>query len=441
MKIKHIILTGTLLVSVASFSQKDELKGLKKIYDKDQPSQDDLIEYKSLLLKAEPLVLNSNEADKVYFEFYKVAAPFMEMMLAVVKPENANNPMIAYKYLTSNNIQKLALSFDQVLNFEKNSGKKIFTQDIQETVPEIKPIFLNFAISLGNQKKYKESSDILYSIYLLDKKDKENLYYAANYAVNGQDYDKALQYFKELKATNYTGEGTLYFAKNKTTGTEENYTDKAVRDKLVDLGTHSSPRDEKIPSKKAEIVRTIALILIEQGKTTEAKEAIAEARKLNPDDVSLITSEADIYLKLNDTENYKRLITEALAKNPNDKTLLFNLGVTSSNANQLEEAEKYYRKVIELDPNYTDAYMNLAALLLKPDEKIVIEMNKLTNSASDLKKFDALKVERVKIFTRVMPVLEKAHQLDPKNENAKSNLKSVYSFLELMDKVKALKEE
>ena len=37
-----------------------------------------------------------------------------------------------------------------------------------------------------------------------------------------------------------------------------------------------------------------------------------------------------------------------------------------------------------------------------------------------------------------MPVLEKAYELDPTNEVVKSNLKSVYSFLELNDKVKAM---
>ena len=36
MKIKQIIIAGTLLVSVASFAQKDELKALKKIYAKDE---------------------------------------------------------------------------------------------------------------------------------------------------------------------------------------------------------------------------------------------------------------------------------------------------------------------------------------------------------------------------------------------------------------------
>jgi tetratricopeptide (TPR) repeat protein len=441
MKIKHIILTGTLLVSVASFAQKDELKALKKIYAKDEIANDDLNEYKSLITKLESLA--TEEGDKVYTNFYKSMLPALE--LNALGLDKTLTPLQAQmkiaKSITPKTISDFEKGLNATLDYEKKTGKKIYTDDIIETIGSFKSQFLNYAIALGNQKKYKESAEVLYSIYLLDKKDQENLYYAANYAVNGQDYDNALKYFKELKATNYTGEGTVYYAKNKTTGTEELYNDKAVRDKLVDLGTHSAPREEKTPSKKAEIVRTIALILVDQGKSTEAKEAIAEARKLNPDDVGLITSEADIYLKLNDTENYKRLINEALAKNPNDKILLFNLGVTSSNANQLEEAEKYYRKVIEIDPNYTDAYMNLAALLLKPDDKIVVEMNKLTNSASDLKKYDALKAERVKLFTKVMPVLEKAHQLDPKNESAKSNLKSVYSFLELMDKVKALKEE
>lgn len=439
MKIKQIVIAGTLLISVASFAQKDELKALKKIYAKDEIKGNDLSEYKSLVNKVMPLV--TEEGDKIYAGFYKCMIPVLEAM-SIDKTMTPLQMQIAVsKFLSPKSISELASGLNATLDYEKKTGKKIQTEEINQTITSFKPEMLNYADALGKQKKYKESADVLYAIYQLDKKDQEILYYAANYAINGKDYDGALKYYKELKSINYSGEKTLYYAKNKATEAEESYSDKAVRDRLITLGTHSSPRDEKEPSKKAEIVKQIALLLIEQGKSDEAKQAISEARKLNPDDVGLITSEADIYLKLNDTENYKRLIKEALAKNPNDKVLLFNLGVTSSNASQFDEAEKYYKKVIELDPNYTDAYMNLAALLLKPDEKIVADMNKLTNSASDLKKYDGLKAERVKLFNKVMPILEKAHQLEPKNETAKSNLKSVYSFLELTEKVKALKEE
>ena len=46
---KKLILGATLLVSVATFAQKDELKTLKKIYAKEEISEKDLEVYKSQL--------------------------------------------------------------------------------------------------------------------------------------------------------------------------------------------------------------------------------------------------------------------------------------------------------------------------------------------------------------------------------------------------------
>jgi hypothetical protein len=40
----------------------------------------------------------------------------------------------------------------------------------------------------------------------------------------------------------------------------------------------------------------MALILVESGKTEEAK-AVAEARQANPDDTSLILTETNLYLE------------------------------------------------------------------------------------------------------------------------------------------------
>lgn len=436
MKIKQIIIASTLLVSVASFSQKDELKALKKIYAKEEIKGADLTEYKSLVAKLEPIAIE--EGDKIYAGFYKSMTPVLEYFALDKTMTPLQIQMAMMKFVNPKSISDLATGLNNTLDYEKKVGKKIQTDDIIETIGFIKPDLLNYAIRLGNEKKHKEAGAVLYSIYQLDKKDTDNLYYAANYAVNGQDYENSLKYYRELKSINYSGEKTLYIAKNKVTGQEENYTKKEDRDNLVRLGTHTNPREEKEPSKKGEITKNIALILVELDRKDEAKAALADARKENPDDVNLITYEADIYLKMNDTENYKRLINEALAKSPNDKILLFNLGVTSGNANQLEDAEKYYKRVIEIDPKYTDAYLNLSDIILKPDAKIVKDMNNLGVSAKDQKQYEVLKAERQKLFNKAMPVLEKAYELDPTNEVVKSNLKSVYSFLELNDKVKAM---
>ncbi|WP_298117300.1 tetratricopeptide repeat protein [Flavobacterium sp.] len=433
MKIKQIIIASTLLVSVASFSQKDELKALKKIYAKEIPSASDIADYKSNLNKLEPLA--TEESDKIYTNFYKCMLPIME--ISSLGP--AATPAQMMKFVNAKSISDLATGLNATLDFEKKTGKKVYTDDINETIASFKPEMLNYAVALGNQKKYKESSEVLYAIYQLDKKDQENLYYAAGYAVNGEDFDSALKYYKELKTINYSGEKTLYTAKNIATGEVETYDDKNVRDSFIRLKTHNNPKEEKIPSKRGEIYKNIALILLQQNKTDEAKAAISEARKDNPNDTSLILTEADLYYKLNDFAKYKELVGQALAANPNDVDLIFNLGVVSTETKQYDEAEKYYNKVIQLKPDYVNAYLNLSDLKLKPDGKIVEEMNKLGTSAADLKKYDNLKAERVKLFNSALPLLEKAIELDPQNEVVKSNLLTVYNFLELTDKYKALK--
>jgi tetratricopeptide (TPR) repeat protein len=437
MKIKHIVLTASILVSVSTFAQKEELKALKKIYAKEEIKGKDLVEYKDLVSKVEPLAVE--ESDKIYANFYKVMTPVLES-LAVDKTMTPVQIQAALMKLASPKaISDLATGLNATLDFEKKTGKKVYTDDINETITSFKPELLQAAKALGNSKKYKEASEILYSIYLLDKKDQDNLFDAASYAVNALDYDKALDYYNQLKILNYTGEGTLLWATNKASGKEETFKTKNERDIYVKSGTHEKPRDQKLPSQKGEIYKNIALILIEKGRIEEAKAAVAEARKANPNDKSLILTEAELYYKLNDFDTYTRLVNEALANDPNNVDLVYNLGVISSDGNKLEDAEKYYKRALEIDPNYFNANLNLAELKLRGDEKFVAEMNKLGTSEKDNKRYEVLKAEREKNFKSILPYLEKAVEIKPDNDAAKRTLLSVYNALEMTDKYKALK--
>jgi tetratricopeptide (TPR) repeat protein len=124
---------------------------------------------------------------------------------------------------------------------------------------------------------------------MLDKNDVDMLFYAAGYSVNAEDYDKAIEYYNELKKLNYSGESIIYYATNKATKVEENFGSKQLRDISVNSAkTHEKPRDEKTPSKRGEIYKNVALILVQQGKTNEAITAIQDARKINQDDESLL---------------------------------------------------------------------------------------------------------------------------------------------------------
>jgi len=441
MKRKYSILATALLISIGAFAQKDEFKTLKKIYDKDKLSAKDVVQYKDAVTSATPLVSASNEEDVVYLNFYKAGIPFIEMTEAMAKPENQINPQAALKFFTPEKIAAFSKSAVAVLAYEKKSGKAVFTKDIQEKTLMYKPTLLSYVISLADQKRFIDASAVLYSIYELDKKDQEKLYYAASYAINAKEYALAYDYYKILKDSNFSGEKTNYLAVSKINDKEEPFETKEDRDRAVKIGTHTTPKDVNEPSKRGEIYKNMALILIDQGKQDQAILAIQEARKINPEDVTLIMSEADLYLKTNDMTKYAAAVKEVIEKDPTNPDLFYNLGVTSYKNNDAKNAEVYYLKAIELKPNYAYAYYNIAAIRLDEGQVLLDQMNKLGTTAAENKKYDVLKEKRIGLLKDAMVLLEKTINADNKYTDAKEVLLSVYKALEMKEKAKALQAE
>lgn len=416
MKSKYVTLVSALLISVATFAQKDQLKAAEKA-QKGGNSQEVL----TILQGAESLL--TTDADKAQFFNLKGNALYD---LADKKVEEGKNLSLAAK------------AYQDLLAVEKTSGKAKFSSQATAKIITIKGKLINSAIEDTKADKTVDGAKKLYEAYLLDKKDTINLYYAASTYVNGKDYATALNLYEELKALNYSGKGTSYLAMNKLTSQEDLFNSSKERDLAVKLGTHEKPKTEPIPSKRGEIYKNIALILVDQGKIEEAKKAISDARKANPEDSSLALAEANLYLQTKDFETYKKIIAEILEKSPNDAALVFNLGVISANAKNAVEAEKYYKRVMEIDPNYLNAYINLAALKLEDEKAIIDEMNKLGNSEKDMKRYNVLKTKRENLFKSAIPYLQKAYDMDPKNIDVAKTLLNVYSALE-MPEYKTLK--
>ena len=418
MKSKYVLLASALLISVSNFAQKNEIKAAEKAL-----KSGNAVEARTLLQQAEPLLAAATDAEKAQFLFVK---------------GNIALDLATKNIETSKNLSEAAKAFQDLVAAEKATGKSKYTSQATTSISDIKNKLVNSAVEKGTAKNYKEAAALLKQVYDLDTTDLEKLYYAASYAVNGSDYDTALSYYKELKDKNYSGEGTSYYAKSLISDQEEMFGTKAERDKMVAIKSHKDPRDEKIPSKKGEIYKNIALIYVQQGKNDEAKKSLSEARAANPDDTSLAMAEADLYLKLEDFATYKKLVTEVLEKNPNDADLLYNLGVISSKTNGAD-AEAYYKKAIAIKPDYTNAYLNLAILKLDGEKAIIDEMNKLGTSEKDNKRYEVLKAKREGIFKEALPYLEKAFELNPKNEDVSATLLNVYGALEMTAEKKALK--
>ena len=419
MKTKYVLLATALLISVATFAQKDQIKAAEKAL-KGGKSQ----EAATILMDAESLVAAAPDAEKAQYFFVK----------GNVLLDLANK-----KIDTDKNLSLAAKAYQELLGVEKSSGKMKYSAQATTSITDIKYKLINAAIADSKVDKQEESATKLYDAYLLDQKDTINLYYAASTYVNAKQYTKALKLYDDLKKMNYSGKGTSYFAVNKLTAQEDFFTTATERDRMVKLGTHEKPRTEAISSKKGEIYKNIALILVQDGKTEEAKKAVAEARKADPSDSSLALTEANLYLETKDFETYKKMIGEILAQNPNDADLTFNLGVISGNAGNKADAEKYYLKAIEIKPDYINAYINIAALKLEGEKVMIEEMNKLGTSTKDTKRYDELKKKREDLFRSTIPFLKKGVELDPKNEDVYKTLLGVYNALEMTAEAKALK--
>ncbi|MEL1241903.1 tetratricopeptide repeat protein [Flavobacterium flavipallidum] len=419
MNTKFIMLSSALLLSVATFAQKKELKAADKA-----AKAGDMKEVLAVLKAAEPLIANATDEEKAQALFLKA---------------NAYMDFVEKKVDTDANMKLAADTYKELLEAEKTSGKVKYSTQAATSIARIKGLLINSGIEATKVNNNIGGAQKLYEAYLLDKKDTINLYYAASTYVSAKDYDKAMELYSELKKINYSGKGTEYLAVSKVNGQEVGFASAAERDRAVKLGTHEKPRTEEIPSKRGEIYKNMALILVEKGQIAEAKQAVADAVKANPEDSSLKLTEANLYLQTKDFDKYKQIITEVLAKNPNDAGLVYNLAVIASNNNNNAEAEKYYNKAIELKPDYLNAYINLAVLKLQNEKPIIEEMNKLGTSDKDNKRYEVLKKKREDLFRSTLPYLKKAYELDPENADIIKTLSGVYGALEMTAEKNALK--
>ena len=410
---KQVVVVLALLISTISLAQKDELKAAEKAI-----KNGNFADAKSAINAAEGLISQEDDKTKAKFYFLKGQALY------------ANGTG------SSDDIDNAINSLNMVESVEGANGRN--SGDVAELKQAMLSNFLTKAQAEIEEKQYVKSSVNFEKAYQMSPKDTIFLYYAASTAVSGQDYDKALDYYAKLRDMEFNGSVMEYTAVDKETNVTETFGDKTMRDISVKAGTHIKPQEKKGESKHAEIVKNIALIYIAKGENEKAAQAMKEARKENPDDLSLLINEANIMLKLNDRQAFKTLMEEATTKDPSNPELQYNLGVIAAEGGDNESALKYYNKAIELNPDYADAYNNVAVIILNKDQQIIEKMNALGNSAADNKKYDEYKLQRIEVYKEAIPYLNKAFKIKPNIYTAKT-LMNIYSAIDDTAKFKEMK--
>lgn len=410
---KYFMMAGLLVVSAIAFSQSKEIKKADRAL-----SKGDLIEAMDYIKQAEPLISASDKDEKVNFYLTKGKIYLADAGKDFGKMKTAAESLLKAKELGV-------------------SGK--MEEDFNNAKQNLRVALVNSAIEDQNANNYAIAADKLYLSYSVNKKDTSDLYYAAGNAVNAKNFDKALEYYKTLMNIGYTGIKKEFVATNLETGEVEPFYDEAERNNALMTGSYTKPEERMSESVQGDILQKITLIYISQGKTEEAKELMDKARAANPDDVSLMRADADLAYKVGDMARYDKLMNEIVKTDPNNPELYYNLGVGAAKLGENEKAINYYNKALELKPDYGYAHINIAAIMLQNEGKIVEEMNSLGNSAADNRKYDELKEKRKKLYQDVVPHLETAVKQYDTNVELVRTLMNIYSQLGEDAKFKEMK--
>ncbi len=299
-----------------------------------------------------------------------------------------------YKALDENPLEK---AYNAYLKSLELDDKEEFTDELNDRIQVCAQQFFNKGVNEYNEENYTQAADAFALSAEVNNNlgnvDSAAIFYAAQSAYFGQNYDNAKEYFNTLL--------------------DINYQDPAIYRMLSDIYKQT-------------------------GDTTSATQILLDGRKFFPDDYNLIVDAANIYLSTGQNQEALDVLNLAIEKDDTNATLFFAAGTVYDKMKKYDEAAEMYISAIEVDPNYFDANYNLGALYYNQAAEKIIEAGELP--LNEMEKYDQLIKEGTELMQKALPYLEKADSIQPADAVTLQTLKEIYTRLKMMEKLKGINE-
>lgn len=242
----------------------------------------------------------------------------------------------------------------------------------------------NQGVAAWDKQDYETAYDDFSSALVYLPGDTTLTFYAGLAAVQNQEYDKAIEKYKELVPV------------------EEYSSHKTV---MVDL-----PK-----------------LYLSKGDTASAITAAGEAAAAYPDDNDAVQQNIELNLITGNEGKIVSDIEAQVEKDPENKSLHYYLGLAHGAAGEPEKALAAYEKALEIDPDYIEANTNAAVVIMNAgrDKLMALNEDKSVSGEDYNTRVEEIKSE----IARAVPYLEKAASLDSSNPDALRNLKNYYDFM------------
>ncbi|MGI9527452.1 MAG: tetratricopeptide repeat protein [Weeksellaceae bacterium] len=307
--------------------------------------------------------------------------------------------------------------------------------------PEIQTLNTEAAAALKkandgfNAKDYKLAGDEFTKAYYLYKaigQDRPVFYYYAGLGyVQTEEYEKAADIFQTLIDNGFTGVETSYIATDKE-GNDLSFSTQADMDTQVKLGLVENPRTETSESLEEDLYSNATYTYYQLKNFDKAVEVGQKGLEKFPQNENMNKIITASYQQSGNSDKFVASLQEKVDNGTADAVDYFNLAKTledqdDSNADQ---ARTYYEKAIEKDPNFADAHLNLAFLIIEPEKDLVAKMNEnLGSSAKEKKIYNENKAKRKALYKEALPYLEKAYEQNPENPSLIKILKNSYEVV------------
>ena len=329
-----------------------------------------------------------------------------EKLASMADPNKRN--IAAYQNTSSASLGEAltACTYGKTLDVKKN-----YAADFTGFVTRIASHYENKAIGDYNAKKYADALPSFEKAYEINgAKDTTTLSNCALVADRANIFDKAKMYY-QIMIDNKQGYGNTYSA--------------------------------------------IVNVYLMMKDTVGGMDMLKKGRAAYPNDINLVITETNYFLKTNNSKEALGNLNIAIAAKPADANLYLVRGNLYDNLanpkdaagkdadkpkdyeDKFKMAEADYKKAIELKPEYFDALYNLGVLYNNHG----VSINKTADKITDNAKYKAENDKATAEFSKAMPILEKALSVNPKDRNTMYALKQIYARMQMMDKLKEMNEK
>jgi len=157
-------------------------------------------------------------------------------------------------------------------------------------------------------------------------------------------------------------------------------------------------------------------------------EAIKNARIAVPQSKDIIFEEVNYYLASGNNDLLLESLDNAVASDAENPILHLVLGNTYAQLSDVDKAESSFKQAILLDPEYFDAYNNLASLYLDKTIGLIEKKNALSYKQEKL--FNTYKKQILALYNKALPHLESCLRINPTSISIISALKEIYYKLD-----------